>query len=113
MAGRNRDAGSHPDSGSVFSSVLLEILHFALVMFCFFHAGKRAQVAPLARSFILFAGVQAEFAGFEFADHIFMDAGCAEGVDLREMSYFEASSIFALPFGPGSSNREHCVAGCR
>ena len=54
--------------------MLLEELHLAFVLPCFFKRGKRPQIAPLAGRFTLLTRVQTIFAGFEFADHMHMDA---------------------------------------
>ena len=54
--------------------MLLEELHLAFVLPCFFKRRKRPQIAPLAGRFTLLTRVQTIFAGFEFADHMHMDA---------------------------------------
>jgi hypothetical protein len=54
--------------------MLLEELHLAFVLPRLLKRGKRPQIAPLARRFTLLTRVQTIFAGFEFADHVHMDA---------------------------------------
>jgi hypothetical protein len=53
-----------PSSHGGISSMLLEVLHLALVLLRFFKSGKCTQVAPLACRIALFSGIQAIFAGF-------------------------------------------------
>jgi hypothetical protein len=55
--------------------VSLEVLDLALVLFGFLPGGKSAEVTALAGGGVLFAGIEAEFAGFEFANHTRTDAG--------------------------------------
>jgi hypothetical protein len=57
------------------ASMLLEELHLAFVLPCLLKRGKRPQIAPFAGRFTLLTRVQTIFAGFEFADHMHMDAG--------------------------------------
>jgi hypothetical protein len=54
--------------------MLLEVLHLAFVLPRLRKRGKRTQVASLACGLTLLARVQAIFAGFEFANHMWMDA---------------------------------------
>jgi hypothetical protein len=54
--------------------MLLEVLHLAFVLPRLCKRGKRTQVASLACGLTLLARVQAIFAGFEFANHMWMDA---------------------------------------
>jgi hypothetical protein len=61
-------------SVGTFASMLLEELHLAFVLPRLLKRGKRPQIAPLARRFTLLSRVQTIFAGFEFADHLHMDA---------------------------------------
>jgi hypothetical protein len=56
------------------ASMLLEELHLAFVLPRLLKRGKCPQIAPLARRFTLLTRVQTIFAGFEFADHMHMDA---------------------------------------
>jgi hypothetical protein len=55
------------------ASVPFEKLHLAFMLFGGFKAGKRAQVAPLARC-ILLARIDAKLSRFEFANHAPCDA---------------------------------------
>jgi hypothetical protein len=55
---------AQPSSHGGISSMLLEVLHLALVLLRFFKSGKCTEVAPLACRIALFSGVQAIFAGF-------------------------------------------------
>jgi ferritin-like metal-binding protein YciE len=55
------------------ASVPFEKLHLAFMLFGGFKAGKRAQVAPLARCIFL-ARIEPELPRFEFANHIPSDA---------------------------------------
>jgi hypothetical protein len=48
---------------------MLEILNRPLVFFRRSAAGKCAEVAPLSGAGIFLAGIEAKFAGFQFADH--------------------------------------------
>jgi len=57
------------------ASMLLEELHLAFVLPCLLKRGERPQIAPLAGRFTPLTRVQTIFAGFEFADHMHMDAG--------------------------------------
>jgi hypothetical protein len=54
--------------------MFLEVLYFALVLFCLLDCWKRAEVAFFTRRRILFTGIQSIFSGFEFANHVAMDA---------------------------------------
>ena len=58
----------------IVASMLLEELHLSFVLPCLLKRGKRPQIAPLACRFTLLTRVQTIFAGFEFADHMQMDA---------------------------------------
>jgi hypothetical protein len=49
--------------------MFLEVLHRALVLFCFFKCVKGAEIAPFPRRFGLLSRIQTIVAGFEFADH--------------------------------------------
>lgn len=57
------------------NSVALKVLNVFLVLFCGRHGLKCSQVASLAGFGIFFARVEAIFAGLEFADHGWWDAG--------------------------------------
>lgn len=54
--------------------VALEKLNLTLVLFGPLKGGKCAQIAPLAGFRIFLAGIQTEVPGFEFADHVRVDA---------------------------------------
>ena len=58
-----------PSTGRFFS-VLLEILHFAFVLFGFLKRRKGAQVSPLACLCVLLSGIQTELTGFELTNHM-------------------------------------------
>ena len=60
-----------------FDSVPLEVLDGAFVLLRLFFAGEGAEVTALARGGVLLPGVEAVFAGFEFADHAEKDAAYA------------------------------------
>lgn len=51
-----------------------EVLNFPFVLFCFFQCVEGSEVASLTGGWVLFAGVEAVFSGFEFADHGLVDA---------------------------------------
>lgn len=53
----------------------LEVLHFALMLLCFFERVKRAQIAALACFGVLLPRVQTILAGLEFSNHV--DERCA------------------------------------
>jgi hypothetical protein len=54
--------------------VPLEVLDLALVLFGFFHRVEGAEVAAFAGGGVPLAGIEAVFAGFEFANHKKTDA---------------------------------------
>ena len=59
--------------------VALEKLNLTLVLPGPLKSGERAQIAPLASSRIFLTRIETELTGFEFADHLFLDA-----IPLRE-----------------------------
>lgn len=55
-----------------------EVLNFPFVLFGFFERIEGSEVASLTGGWVLFAGIEAVFSGFEFADHSLVDARICE-----------------------------------
>jgi hypothetical protein len=61
--------------------MLLEILHFAFVLFGLFEGCECAQIAALPCLRIFLSRIQAKLSGFEFANHTFLkDAALCRSV---------------------------------
>ncbi len=72
---------------------MLEVLNRALMFLCRFARGKGAQVLALPARFISFAGINTEFAGFEFADHSSM--GCRPSISRKPTVIGETTPEYA------------------
>jgi hypothetical protein len=68
----------------------LEVLHCTLVSFSLLPARESTKIATLAGLGILFSGIQAVLASFEFADHAFWDADTGILVALSIPSFGES-----------------------
>ena len=74
MSGIAQTGRRKPKRNPDYLSVLLEVLDFALVLLRLLEARKCPEIPPLTCGRILLARVQPIFAGFEFANHIRVDA---------------------------------------